>query len=704
MNKYLKFIIFSFFLNTLNFSYSRAIKKSSEAEVSAEETIPQKSFVERLKKIHMDSFGWEDADWSANTMREYLEQYSFHRINPVASLKRRSTLDFLKNTERVYDNKAYALDNEQTWKDLNLFCGASERSKYVATSIDRTATELGTCTLFNMLAKATTNTDKLQKRQEIIQTLTHDTALREQLQTLLATLEKPETLLLSFWKQDHFKQTVNKHAYFSIPGFPDIKLDSLNESDLALLLLSLSQHGMRISDTVISGLTTAALAIYGILQLANAEGETPEQVSSWTDQYRNRQNWAWRYLWDKPHAQLRGMLALMGAVLSFWRTKESFDWAHDCFFFEECVHTFTDYVATYLKTARTIYALLKQDTTLATFKEFAALNEFFERKINASDKLQDLFDLLESETFADRPSLLNSMFSDKGVFVHAYRLIGELSADLEDMMRAMGKIDAHVSLAQLMAESQNTETPYCFATYATADKPMIDAQDFWHPLINTEDVVPNSITLGANGNRTNVILTGPNAGGKSSTLKALSIAVVMAQSVGIVPARSFTLTPFSMISTYLNITDDIGTGNSLFKTEAIRTQQLVDGIEHLQPGKFSFTVFDEIFHGTSPVEGTAAAYSVAEHLANFNQSMCLIATHFQLLTELEEHTKTFSNYHVSVEHLRNGDICYPYKLERGVSEQHVALDILRNEGINGSVIDKAMKILKNTKKENLRAK
>ncbi|QQR48867.1 hypothetical protein IPF37_04880 [bacterium] len=698
MNKYLKFIIFFFFLNTLNCSSSHAIKKTSETEITDQSAITQKSFAERLKKIHMDSFGWEDTDWSANTMREYLEQYSFHRINPVASLKRRSSLDFLKNTETVYDNKSYALDNEQTWKDLNLFCGASERSQYVGTSIDRTATELGTCTLFNMLTKATTNISKLQKRQEVIQTLTQEAALREQLQTLLAALEKPETVLLSFSKQDHFKQTVNRHAYFTIPGFPDIQLDMLNESDLALLLLSLSQHSVRISSTVMSGLTTISLTIYGILQLAKVE-ETPTHITSFTDQYRNQQNLMWRYLWDKPHAQLRGILALMGATLSFWNTKQSFDWAHDCFFFEECIHTFTDYVATYLKTARNVYEILKQHPALATFKEFAALNEFFEIKINASDKLQDLFDLLESETFADRPSLLNSMFSDKGVFVHAYRLIGNLSEDLQDMMRAMGKIDAHLSLAQLMTESQNTATPYCFATYATTDKPMIDAQDFWHPLINADDVIPNSITLGTNGNRTNVILTGPNAGGKSSTLKALSIAVVMAQSVGIVPARSFTLTPFSMISTYLNITDDIGAGNSLFKTEAIRTQQLVDGIEHLQPGKFSFTVFDEIFHGTSPAEGTAAAYSVAEHLAGFDQSMCLIATHFQLLTELEEHTKSFSNYHVSVEHLRNGEIWYPYKLERGISEQHVALDILRNQGIKGSVIDKAMEILKRDAKK-----
>ncbi|MBY0352864.1 hypothetical protein K2W90_00690 [Candidatus Babeliales bacterium] len=694
MNKQLKLISLAIFLGTFPLTFVNTTP--AEEEESEQEQETKQTFAQRIQEINMGSFMWEDTGWEANTMREYLEQYTHHRLNPKASYLRRRTFDFLQKTETVHEDKQYALDNDQTWQDLNLFCGKSDRNKYVGASIDRTGTEVGKCSLFSMLAKATTNIPKLQGRQEIIQTLIEKKELREQLKKSLTDLKTPEAILLSFWERDHFKNTLNR-CYFSIPGFEEIKLETLNESDLALLSLSLTNHGARISDTVITGLTTLALTIYGVLQLANSD-KSPEHVKSWAEQYRNRKSFIWRYLWDKENSQLRGVLALIGAVLCAGKTKESFDWASDCFLLEQCVHTFADHVATYLKATRQFYNVMQQIPTLTIFKELTPITTFFDEKIGASEKLQQLFDLLESETFEQKPSLFNSMTSHKGVFLLAYRLIGEVLQELQDMVRAVGKLDAYISLATLVEENRNTNTPYCFANYAQADAPLVDAQDFWHPLIDPENVVPNSITLGTPGNRANVILTGPNAGGKSSTLKALSIAVVMAQSVGIVPAQSFTLTPFSMISTYLNITDDIGAGNSLFKTEAIRTQQLVDGIEHLKPGHFSFTVFDEIFHGTSPVEGTAAAYSVAQHLAGYDQSMCLIATHFPLLTELEQHTKTFSNYHVSVEHVRGGQIYYPYKLERGISEQHVALDILRNQGIHGSVVDKAIEILEKSKK------
>lgn len=95
------------------------------------------------------------------------------------------------------------------------------------------------------------------------------------------------------------------------------------------------------------------------------------------------------------------------------------------------------------------------------------------------------------------------------------------------------------------------------------------------------------------------------------------------------------------LQTYLNITDDVGAGSSLFKAEVLRTQKLIDTIKKATPGEYSFVVFDEVFNGTSPVEGAAAAYSVGKQLSAFDQSMSLIASHFSLLTKLEEEDVNF---------------------------------------------------------------
>ena len=189
------------------------------------------------------------------------------------------------------------------------------------------------------------------------------------------------------------------------------------------------------------------------------------------------------------------------------------------------------------------------------------------------------------------------------------------------------------------------------------------------------------------------MITGPNAGGKSTILKSLTISVLLAQTFGLVPAEQLSLTPFSSIATYLNITDDIGSGNSLYKAEVIRVVELMKRIKNLKPGQFSFALFDEVFNGTSPHEGSAAAYSVIDHLAQYENSINLVATHFSLLTKLSEKNNRVTNYKVTVTVHDDGRIEYPFKLYSGVSNQHVAIDILRNEGVSNTILEQAQSLL-----------
>ena len=67
----------------------------------------------------------------------------------------------------------------------------------------------------------------------------------------------------------------------------------------------------------------------------------------------------------------------------------------------------------------------------------------------------------------------------------------------------------------------------------------------------------------------------------------------------------------------------------------------------------------------------------------------MIATHFIELTELATTTDMYTNMNVSVIKLDDGTLAYPFKIQPGISHQHIALDILRNEGFSGSFIDRA---------------
>jgi DNA mismatch repair ATPase MutS len=97
------------------------------------------------------------------------------------------------------------------------------------------------------------------------------------------------------------------------------------------------------------------------------------------------------------------------------------------------------------------------------------------------------------------------------------------------------------------------------------------------------------------------------------------------------------------------------------------------------------------FSGTNPKEGQAAAYSVAKHIGNFNNVVCWIATHYDLLTQLEQFD-SFVNFHVSVQKRTDG-FHYPFMLKQGISNQHIALDILQDDGFASDIVDTARAVI-----------
>ena len=170
-------------------------------------------------------------------------------------------------------------------------------------------------------------------------------------------------------------------------------------------------------------------------------------------------------------------------------------------------------VAQFTKGLEGLYTLVKENKQLAEFGECAPLIQFFETAVPQSEKLQELLELLKTTTFEGEPSL----FSNKGAVLKAYVLLHEVKGQLEGAMAATGILDAYASLATLVKEHHDTKAGFCFPVYLRADHPSIGLTDFWHPFIDPEKVVTNTIVLGAQ-ERNNIILTGPNEGGKSTML------------------------------------------------------------------------------------------------------------------------------------------------------------------------------------------
>lgn len=296
-----------------------------------------------------------------------------------------------------------------------------------------------------------------------------------------------------------------------------------------------------------------------------------------------------------------------------------------------------------------------------------------------SSDLKNLVSLLLSSSFAEESYYL----SQQGKILSTHHLFMRVKHELIPYLQMYGYIDAYVSTYKLYAEFKDvSHARICLPEFNQQNNPQLVIKEFWHPLINHSKVVTNSLSLGTNDALSNLMITGPNAGGKTTTLMALIINIIMAQSYGIATATNFSLTPFAKIHSYLDITTNLLDGESLFKAEVSRSKKLKESILACAPGEKAFTIIDELFTGTNPEIASNVGFKFGELLGNIEHSMSIITTHFPKLTELEEATGRFTNYKVADAHISSdGSISYPFKLEKGISSQNIAQHMLEQEGI-----------------------
>ena len=114
-------------------------------------------------------------------------------------------------------------------------------------------------------------------------------------------------------------------------------------------------------------------------------------------------------------------------------------------------------------------------------------------------------------------------------------------------------------------------------------------------------------------------------------------------------------------------------------------------LKELDENEFSFIVMDEIFSSTNPEEGISGAYAICNKLSEYNNSISIITTHYNYLTNLEKEGK-FKNYHIPITRNEHSEIVYPYVLKEGHSNQHIALELLKNKGFDSEIVDYAINV------------
>lgn len=191
----------------------------------------------------------------------------------------------------------------------------------------------------------------------------------------------------------------------------------------------------------------------------------------------------------------------------------------------------------------------------------------------------------------------------------------------------------------------------------------------------------------------NIIITGPNAGGKTTYIKSILSNIILSQTIGITYSKKSKTIIYDCINSFMRINDILGS-KSYFEMETEYCSKMIKIAKELNNnGKKGLFLMDEPMHSTPPIEGMSTAYAVAEYIGGLEGIRLLITTHFHKLIDLEQdYPDKFINISVNAEILANNNFNFTYKIRRGYSKQCIALELLEKQKFPLNVIESAIKM------------
>ena len=257
-----------------------------------------------------------------------------------------------------------------------------------------------------------------------------------------------------------------------------------------------------------------------------------------------------------------------------------------------------------------------------------------------------------------------------------YAVRGHMN-EIDDMVTLFGQIEAAIVIGSYRKSLQEN---YCIPKIRyeqDGDRHLI-IENLYHPLLNHP--VKNSVSTDRG-----VLITGSNASGKSTFLRAVAICALLAQTVHTCPADSYDA-PALRIYSSMALKDDLLGGQSYYMVEIGSVKRILDQVRQAKEDRCHVLCFvDEVLRGTNTVERIAASTQIMKMLAA-DHAMCFAATHDVELTKLL--SQEYDNYHFE-ERIEGDDIYFPYKLLKGPAATRNAIALLRMLGYDEQIVTEA---------------
>jgi DNA mismatch repair protein MutS len=249
---------------------------------------------------------------------------------------------------------------------------------------------------------------------------------------------------------------------------------------------------------------------------------------------------------------------------------------------------------------------------------------------------------------------------------------------------AIARIDVAASHATRAAEGG-----WCLPQLV--DQPCLELEGGRHPVVEEalrqagERFVANDCVLGPSDRLW--LITGPNMGGKSTFLRQVAIAALLAQAGSYVPAARARIGIVDKLFSRVGAADNLARGRSTFMVEMVETAAIL-----AQATPQSLVILDEIGRGTSTYDGLAIAWAVVEAMHDEVKARTLFATHYHELTRLADRLDALSLHHVRAREWK-GELVLLHEVAGGPADRSYGIAVAKLAGVPPLVLARAKAVL-----------
>ena len=241
-------------------------------------------------------------------------------------------------------------------------------------------------------------------------------------------------------------------------------------------------------------------------------------------------------------------------------------------------------------------------------------------------------------------------------------------------------ISATSAISAISTKSKDTE----YSSTKPTSKNVTKFKNLYYPPHDTP--IKNNVTIDKK-----IIITGPNAAGKTTVIKSTLMNIILSQQIGYGYYEMAEIRPYDYLHCYLNIPDTSGR-DSLFQAESRRCKEILDCLEK-NSDKTHFCIFDELYSGTNPYEAVASAYGYIDYLSNMKNIDLMLTTHYIELCKNLKTNNHVKNYHMSVNIIDDHNVEYLYKFKKGISTIKGGIKVLHDLEYPEAIIKNTKRIL-----------